>query len=55
MAHTDAAACQRLVHETLDPSKVVLVVVGNAAKIQKDLEAIAPVTVLKADTGEKSH
>ena len=55
MAHTDAAACQRLVHETLDPSKVVLVVVGNAAKIQKDLEAIAPVTVVKADKGEKSY
>jgi zinc protease len=47
VSHTDAAACQKLVHETLDPSKVVCVVVGPAAKIQKELEKIAPVTVVK--------
>jgi zinc protease len=47
VSHTDAPACQRLVHETLDPSKVVCVVVGPAAKIQKDLEKIAPVTLVK--------
>jgi zinc protease len=47
LSQTDAPACQRLIRETLDPSKVVCVVVGPAAKIQKDLEKIAPVTVMK--------
>jgi zinc protease len=44
---TEADACMRLVKETLDPAKVVVVVVGNAAKIQKDLEKIGPVTLVK--------
>jgi zinc protease len=43
----DAESCLRLVRETLDPSRVVVVVVGNAARIQKDLEKIAPVTLVK--------
>jgi zinc protease len=47
MGQTDATGCQKLVRETLDPKKLVIVVVGNAAKIQKDLEKIGPVTVVK--------
>ena len=43
----DAAACQKLVQETIDPSKMVVVVVGNASKIQAELEKIAPVKVVK--------
>src|SRR5439155_26806231 len=46
MGQTDAAGCQKLVRETLDPTKLVIVVVGNAAKVQKDLEKIAPVTLV---------
>jgi zinc protease len=42
-----APDCQKLVRETLDPTKLVIVIVGNAAKIQKDLEKIGPVTVVK--------
>jgi zinc protease len=44
---TDAESCLRLVRETLDPSRAVVVVVGNAARIQMDLEKIAPVTLVK--------
>jgi hypothetical protein len=36
-----------LVRQTLDPSRAVVVVVGNAARIQKDLAKIAPVTLVK--------
>jgi zinc protease len=58
VARTDEAACMKLVKETLHPAKAVVVVVGNAAKIQKDLEKIAPVTLVKpgsprpSDSGE---
>src|SRR5262249_51384961 len=45
--HTAAPDCQKLVRETLDPNKLVIVVVGNAAKVRKDLEKIGPVTVVK--------
>jgi zinc protease len=47
VSQTDAAGCQQLVRETLNPSKFVIVVVGSADKIQKDLEKIAPVTLVK--------
>jgi zinc protease len=49
MGLTQAADCQKLVRETLDPSKLVIVVVGDAAKVQKDLEKIAPVTLVKGN------
>ncbi len=39
--------CLQLARETLDPDKLVVVVVGEAAKIQADLEEIAPVTVVR--------
>jgi zinc protease len=44
---TDADSCLRLVKETLDPSQLVVVVVGSAARIQKDLEKVGPVTLVK--------
>jgi zinc protease len=47
VSQTEAAGCQQLVRETLNPSKLVIVVVGSATKIQKDLEKIAPVTLVK--------
>jgi zinc protease len=55
VAHADAASCMQLIKETLDPSKLVIVVVGSADKVQKDLEKIAPVTLVKpaAKTKEK--
>ena len=36
--------------KTLDPSKLVIVVVGQAAKVRAGLEKIAPVTVIAAPT-----
>ncbi|HEV2949698.1 MAG TPA: pitrilysin family protein [Gemmataceae bacterium] len=53
VSQTDAAGCQQLVRETLNPSKLVIVVVGSAAKIQKDLEKIAPVTLVKPGGASK--
>jgi len=49
----DAASCMQLIKETLDPSKLVIVVVGSADKVQKDLEKIAPVTLVKPGTASK--
>jgi zinc protease len=46
---TDAAACNRLIRETLDPAHMVVVVVGNAGKVRADLEKIAPVTLVTPD------
>lgn len=38
--------CTGLIKETIDLDKLVIVVVGPADKLQKDLEKIAPVTVI---------
>jgi len=43
---TDAAQCAALAQETIDPSKLVIVVLGPADKLKDKLEAIAPVTVV---------
>lgn len=43
---TTAADVQRVAKDRIDPSKLSIVVVGDAAKIKAGLEAIAPVTVL---------
>jgi zinc protease len=40
--------CQKLVDSTIDPDKMVIVVVGEADKLKADLEKIAPVTVIPA-------
>jgi zinc protease len=44
--------CERLVRETIEPSKLVIVVVGEAGKLKEELEQIAPVTVVAAKEGK---
>jgi zinc protease len=41
--------CEHLVRETIEPGKLVIVVVGEAKKLKGELEKIAPVTVIAAD------
>jgi len=42
-----ADQCTGLVHDVVDPSRMVMVVVGDASQIKKDLEKVAPVEVVK--------
>ena len=44
---TTAKNCLALATDSVDPEKLVIVVVGDADKIKTDLEKIAPVTVIK--------
>jgi zinc protease len=53
VARTDAAACKNLASSVLDPSHMVIVVVGNAPKIKADLEKIAPVVEVKAGAAKR--
>ncbi|MHC4069467.1 MAG: M16 family metallopeptidase [Planctomycetota bacterium] len=48
IAETEQEDCERLVAETIKPDNLVIVVVGEAGKLKEPLEAIAPVTVVKA-------
>jgi predicted Zn-dependent peptidase len=48
IAETEREDCERLVAETIKPDNLVIVVVGEAGKLKEPLEAIAPVTVVKA-------
>jgi len=48
VAETKRQDCQALVRSTIEPSKMVVVVVGEAEKIKDDLAKIAPVTVVSA-------
>ena len=52
VAATKAEDCTRLVEETIDPAKMVVVVVGPADELKADLEKIAPVTVVEPETGQ---
>jgi zinc protease len=55
VAATTADDCLRVVRQTIDPSKLVIVVVGDAKALEADLAKIAPVTVVggaKAVGGE---
>jgi len=54
VAQTQAENCARVVRETVDPSELVIVVVGNAQELKGDLAKIAPVTVVLA-SGERKH
>jgi zinc protease len=49
IAQTSEKDCENLVNETLNPNKMVIVVVGDASKITDELEKIAPVTVVIAE------
>ena len=46
IGETTAEDCIKFVKETIDPDKLVVIVVGDAEKIKDDLEKIAPVTVV---------
>jgi zinc protease len=46
VAATTDKDCERLIARTIDPSKLVIVVVGPAAELRQQLEPIAPVTVV---------
>ena len=48
IAKTKQQDCIDLAKNTIDPEKLVIVVVGEAEKIKEDLEKIAPVTVVTA-------
>ena len=54
VAKTSAADCTKLVAQTIDPAKLTIVVVGPASELQKDLEAIAPVTVVASEAKPES-
>ena len=53
IAAADAAQCQALVRRLVDPAHMLIVVVGDASRISKDLQTIAPVTVLDRDGKEE--
>jgi len=46
VADTDTQDCQRLVQNTIDPSKMVIIVVGQADELKDELEKIASVIVV---------
>jgi zinc protease len=46
IASADAIQCTTLARRVADPAHLLIVVVGDASVIAKDLESIAPVTVL---------
>ena len=43
---TNAEECLSFAREWIDPTKLVIVVVGSAEKLKAELEKIAPVTVV---------
>jgi zinc protease len=47
VASTTADMCLAVAQKHIQPEKLTIVVVGPASKLQKDLEQIAPVTVVK--------
>jgi zinc protease len=49
----DASQCQTLARRLVDPEHLLLVVVGDAARIADDLRAISPVTILDRGGKEK--
>ncbi len=49
VAKTEADDCVRLAQQTVDPSKLVIVVVGPATQLKDELEKIAPVTVVNRE------
>ena len=49
IGETTAEDCIEFVKETVDPDKLVVVVVGDAEKIKDELEKIAPVVVIRKE------
>lgn len=54
IAQTERPDCERLVQTTIEPDKLVVVVVGEAEKLKDQLEQIAPVTVIPPETQSSS-
>jgi zinc protease len=54
IAHASAEQCTTLVHRVVDPDRLLILVVGDAARIANDLRTIAPVTVLDRSGNPKS-
>ncbi|MHC4912027.1 MAG: M16 family metallopeptidase, partial [Planctomycetota bacterium] len=52
IAQTERPDCERLVQNTIETDKLVVVVVGEAEKLKDPLEQIAPVTVIPAEQKE---
>jgi zinc protease len=52
VAETKKPDCTALAQSTIEPDKLVIVVVGEAEKLKEDLEEIAPVTVVPAKKQE---
>jgi zinc protease len=44
IAKAERADCERLVRKTIEPDKLVIIVIGEAEKLKEGLEQIAPVT-----------
>jgi zinc protease len=49
IAKAERTDCERLVQGTIEPGKLVIVVVGEAEKLKEELEQIAPVTVVATE------
>lgn len=52
IAKAERTDCEGLVRGTIEPGKLVIVVVGEAEKLKEELEEIAPVTVIAAEKME---
>jgi zinc protease len=54
IGRADAQQCEALVKRIVDPNHLVIIVVGDAARVANDLRAIAPVTVLDRSGNPKA-
>ena len=48
IARTTADECKKLAQDTLNPDRMIVVVVGDANQIREGLEKVAPITVIEA-------
>ena len=53
IGQVEPSQCLALAKEAIHPSKLAIVVVGDAANLKEDLEKIAPVTVVKLPASEE--
>ncbi len=53
VAGTEAKDCERLIENTLKTSKMAIVVVGDAEKLENELAEIAPVTVIREQKNQQ--
>jgi zinc protease len=55
IGQADAAQCQALIRRIVDPDRLLIIVVGDAARVANDLRTIAPVTLLDRSGNPKSR